>query len=114
MTKADLKTILERLLAQVDELKQATETLKQRQSIAEEAAAGHLQQVGFRRFNPFTDTGGDQSFCLVILDRHKSGIVISSLHSRDQTRIYAKRILAGKPEGGALSSEEEKAFKEAR
>ena len=73
----------------------------------------HLQKMGFVRFNPFNDTGGDQSFCLAILDGHDNGIVISSLHSREQTRVYAKEIVAGKPKGVELSKEEREALREA-
>lgn len=78
-----------------------------------DATKSHLQKMGFVRFNPFNDTGGDQSFCLAILDGHDTGIVISSLHSREQTRIYAKRIVAGKTEGVELSREEAEALNRA-
>lgn len=80
---------------------------------AGDATKSHLQKMGFVRFNPFNDTGGDQSFCLAILDGHDTGIVISSLHSREQTRIYAKRIVAGKTEGVELSREEAEALNRA-
>lgn len=69
-------------------------------------ALSHLQRVGFIRYNPFSDTGGDQSFCLALLDGQGSGIVLSSLHSREQTRIYAKPIRRGKSIGYTLSKEE--------
>ena len=80
--------------------------------VAEETKS-HLQKMGFVRFNPFSDTGGDQSFCLAILDGQDNGIVISSLHSREQTRVYAKEIVAGKPKGVELSKEEREALKKA-
>jgi len=47
------------------------------------------------RYNPFGDTGGDQSFSIALLDLKDNGIVISSLHSRSGTRIYAKPIISG-------------------
>ncbi len=47
------------------------------------------------RFNPFGDTGGDQSFVLTLLDNHNNGVVISSVHARTSTRIYAKEINNG-------------------
>lgn len=96
--------------------KQKTSVLQLEEAIeklhAEEE--GHLQKIGFIRFNPFIDTGGDQSFCLSVLDRHDNGIVISSLHSRDQTRLYAKKIRSGKSEGQELSREEKEAVKRAQ
>lgn len=47
------------------------------------------------RFNPFGDTGGDQSFVLTLLDNHNNGLIISSVHARTSTRIYAKEISNG-------------------
>lgn len=65
----------------------------------------YLQKSAFVRYNPFEETGGDQSFIVAILDGNNSGFVISSLHSRNGTRIYAKQILMGK-ESHQLSKEE--------
>ncbi|MBA3679337.1 DUF4446 family protein [Candidatus Saccharibacteria bacterium] len=47
------------------------------------------------RFNPFGDTGGDQSFVLVLLDNHNNGVITSSVHARTGTRVYAKEITNG-------------------
>jgi hypothetical protein len=54
-----------------------------------------VQHVGLVRYNPFQDTGGDQSFALALLDKQGDGVVISSLHSRTMTRFYAKPIKGG-------------------
>ena len=62
------------------------------------------------RFNPFEDTGGNQSFALAILDAQGSGIVVSSLHSRTGTRVYGKAITGGRAEA-ALSDEEAEALR---
>ncbi|PIP53604.1 hypothetical protein COX08_00070 [Candidatus Beckwithbacteria bacterium CG23_combo_of_CG06-09_8_20_14_all_34_8] len=67
----------------------------------------HLQKIGFNRFNPFNDTGGDQSFALSFLDNKKNGIVFTFLHSRDTTRVYAKQVIKGKSDKFPLSKEEE-------
>ena len=72
----------------------------------------HLQRVGFKRFNPFTNTGGNQSFTLCLLDENNTGIVISSLHSRESTRLYAKEITKGKAKEVSLSTEEQEIIKE--
>lgn len=70
----------------------------------------HLQKSGFVRFNPFSNSGGDQSFALAILNGHNDGFVISSLHSRDQTRTFAKPVKAGVGEKFELSKEEKLAI----
>lgn len=61
-----------------------------------------------KRFNPFGDTGGDQSFVLGLLDGHKDGIVITSLHSRENTRFYIKSVKGGAGVEHPLSTEEQK------
>lgn len=73
----------------------------------------HLQKIGFNRYNPFTDTGGDQSFSLSLLDENGDGVVISSLHSRENTRLYAKKVESGKVQNQALSKEEQQVIKSA-
>lgn len=68
----------------------------------------HLQHLTLKRFNPFGDTGGDQSFILAILDGNKDGVVITSLHSRENTRFYVKSVEGGVGIDHPLSDEEQK------
>jgi len=75
-------------------------------------AAKGIQKVGIVRFNPFQDTGGNQSFAIALLDYYNNGLVISSLHSREGTRTYTKPIKNGQSEYN-LSGEEKEAIKKA-
>ena len=70
-----------------------------------------LHKIGLVRFNPFKDVGGDQSFALALLDGKNNGFVLSSLFTREGTRIYAKSVLEGKPQKHPFTEEEEKAIK---
>jgi hypothetical protein len=72
-----------------------------------------LQKVGVIRFNPFGDVGGDQSFSIALLDRRDNGLAISSLYSREGTRVYTKPIKKGQSDY-PLSEEEKKALERAR
>lgn len=56
----------------------------------------HLQRISLLRYNPYGDTGGDQSFSVAMLDDHLDGFILTSLHSRAGTRVYTKKIKAGK------------------
>lgn len=112
--KKDLRSLLENANSQLKEQKKETEKIQAFVKKLEKEEKLHIQKVGFIRFNPFTDTGGNQSFCLTLLDSHDSGIMISSLHSREQTRLYAKNIVAGKAEGQELSKDEKLALKRAQ
>lgn len=80
----------------------------------ENDTATHFQKVGLTRFNPFRDTGGEQSFILALTDKRKTGIVISGLFTRSGTRWYAKKIVEGKGVDVTLSEEEQKAVAEAK
>jgi len=74
----------------------------------------HIQKIGLVRFNPFKDTGGDQSFVLALVDGQDTGVVISSLHTRTGTRWYAKGVVKGKGVEYDLSEDEEKALRGAK
>lgn len=71
------------------------DALRQRVSNLEAPVARSVQCIGIVRYNPFGDTGGDQSFAVALLDRRGDGVVISSLHGRNATRFYAKPVKAG-------------------
>ena len=63
-------------------------------------------KIKLLRFNPFDNLGSDQSFVLCLLDNTNSGVIITSLHNRESTRVYAKTIKNGQGENDALSKEE--------
>lgn len=73
----------------------------------------HIQKVALLRFNPYDDTGGDQSFTVCLLDNKGTGVVITSLHARSGTRIFGKEIILGKAVKHQLSKEEEIVIKKA-
>ena len=55
----------------------------------------NIQRYSILRYNPYNDTGGDQSFSLVMLDGKLNGFLLTSLHSRAGTRVYTKIIANG-------------------
>ena len=114
ITKKDLRTILEKLLkGQQQEAEKIKHLLGEIEKVKKEEVFD-IQKIGLVRYNPFAETGGDQSFCLALLNGENSGLVISSLHSRDTTRVYAKPIKKSKASGYELSDEEKRAVKKAR
>lgn len=114
ITKKDLKTVLTEVLNRTDLNQKQFEKINLSLQKIEAEITTHFQKIGFVRFNPFPQTGGDQSFCLSLLDEKDNGFVLSSLHSRDTTRFYAKTIKNGKSDGYELSQEEQKAIKYAK
>ncbi len=73
----------------------------------------NLSSLGMIRYNPYGDTGGDQSFSLALLNRQGDGVVVTSLHSRAGTRVFAKSVKLGKSDKHEFSTEEIAAVKEA-
>ena len=113
VAKKDLISSLNHLVGQTKQNQEDLKNLVDRVDIEVNNNRKHLQKVGFLRFNPFTDTGGNQTFCLSLLDENGDGIVISSLHSRENTRLYSKKIEAGHCVAQVLSKEEEQVVKQA-
>ena len=109
-----LQEILEKLFDNLHVEKESIESLKKKLDTLSDDVTYHIQKVGILRYNPFSDTGGDQSFVLAILDGTGSGIVLTSLHSRGMTRWYAKNIKKGQGVDYDLSEEEKKAIKQAQ
>lgn len=108
-----LKSILEDLLKEVSFSRKELDGLKQFTNKLQKEGLLHIQKVGLVRFNPFKDTGGDQSFIISLIDGSNTGIIISGLYSRSGTRWYAKKIVNGKSVEHELSDEEKKALEEA-
>ena len=106
----DLAGVLDAHLARVLAVARRQDELDSRAVVLETQAGRSVQGVGFVRFNTFEDTGGNQSFALALLDPAGDGVVLNSLHARNQTRLYAKSVRAGVAEG-ALSDEEAEAVR---
>lgn len=108
-------------------LAEVLETLIKKQELSQEAVKGlianleelkywqrkHFQKFALVRYNPFEDTGGDQSFVIALLDGENSGVVISSLHSRNGTRVYAKGVSGAKSQAHEFSKEEKEVVEKA-
>lgn len=100
-----LDAVLHAHLDKVIEVGRELDVLSARSAVQEAVGRRSIQRVGLVRFNPFEDTGGNQSFAIALIDGAGSGIIVSSLHSRTGTRVYAKAVTDGRAEA-ALSQEE--------
>ena len=112
VTNKSLKSVLETLFKDLKLAQKDIDSLSVRCDTIEKDGALHIQKIGLLRFNPFKDTGGDQSFILSLVDKKDTGVVISGLYSRSGTRWYAKRIAQGKGIEHELSDDEKNALKE--
>jgi len=108
-----ISAILDHHMKNMDEIKSRLKDAEARIDLLERESPSLLKHVGIVRYNPFRETGGDHSFSLVIADDAGNGVVVSSLHSRERTRIYAKKLI-GWESVRPLSEEEEQAIRDAR
>jgi hypothetical protein len=104
--------ILDRQLKRIDGLTERIDALNKLHHELENLSQRTIQKVAVIRYNPFSDTGGDQSFAIALLDSLGNGVVLSSLHSRTDTRVFAKAVQNGRSKY-QLSDEEQDAIKKA-
>jgi len=110
--KDSLETTLISHLAKVEAVDQKLTLLTSQYDKLLGMTALASQKISIVRFNPFGDTGGDQSFSLAVLDAHDSGYVLTSIHGRQGTRVYVKPVDFGTSKY-TLSAEEQQALGQA-
>ena len=64
------------------------------------------------RYDAFEDVGGRLSFSCALLDERGSGVVLTSINGRQETRVYAKPVTDGRSTYN-LSLEEGEAIRQA-
>ncbi len=107
--QATIANLLMRLDQQAARMEQAEATLTRFRAIIPHTIQGH----GLVRYRAFTDIGGDQSFSLALVDEQGNGVLLSALHGRDETRVYAKALTQWRS-SHSLSAEEQQALAQAR
>ncbi len=109
---SDLEGVLfeeiKRLKKTEREIKQICNSLQDVRNMASQS----IQKVGMVRFNPFKETGGNQSFVIALLDSYNNGLVITSLFTRQGNRVYSKPVKEGQSKY-PLSKEELEALEKA-
>jgi hypothetical protein len=93
-----------------DYVQDAAEKLNGRLGLAEQRLDGSVAYRALVRYDAYGEMSGQQSTSIALLDAHRSGFVLSSIHHRDQARLYAKQIRNGQPEF-ELSPEENEAVR---
>ncbi|MCL6474307.1 MAG: DUF4446 family protein [Firmicutes bacterium] len=109
---ASLERVLMDHLARVEEVDTRQRQVEQRVSALEERIPLCVQHVGLVRYDAFEDVGGQQSFSLAMLDAWQNGIILTSVYSRSDVRVYAKAVRQGQP-SHPLSEEEQQALRNA-
>jgi hypothetical protein len=69
--------------------------LQGRMNEVEDRLDGAVAYSGLVRYDAYNEMSGRQSMSIALLDARRSGVVLSSIHHRDQARLYAKRVREG-------------------
>ncbi len=93
-----------------DYVTDVAQRLDARMEVAEGRLDGAISYCGLIRYDAMNEMSGRQSTTIALLDSSRSGVVLSSIHHRDQARLYAKQVSEGKGEL-KLSPEEEEALR---
>ena len=107
------------LLRDTKELQNFRIELEKYLKAAESRLRGSVQGVGVVRFNAFAGSavgggaGGNQSFSVALIDEHHSGVVLSTLYSRNHVGVYAKPLEKG-ASTFELTAEEQGAIEKAK
>jgi hypothetical protein len=109
----DLEKVLMEQLNEVKELDREIQELFEIGNRLRELGMKSLHKTSVLRFNPFKEVGGNQSFSVALLDGKNSGFVLSSLHTREGTRVYAKPVIAGQAGSFPLTEEEKSTITQA-
>ena len=88
----------------------AADRLDNRMSTSEGRLDGAVAYRSLVRYDAYGEMSGRQSTSIALLDASRSGLILSSIHHRDQARLYAKQVRNGEPEL-ELSPEEDEAIR---
>ncbi|WP_410512915.1 DUF4446 family protein [Paenibacillus sp. BR2-3] len=101
----DLEGLLVELRNQGEMLEDEQRQHKEILQAAQKKIRGMKSNVAVKRYNAFGERGNDLSFSLAIVDDNRNGVVLTSLHNRENSYIYAKPLQAGESQY-SLSPEE--------
>lgn len=93
-----------------DQVGDIVEGLGARMEAAEKRLDGAIAFRALVRYDAYGEMSGHQSATIALLDASRSGVVLTSIHHRDQARLYAKLVTDGTGEI-ELSPEEAEAVR---
>ena len=99
-------------LARVESLEEGEEITRAALSAIRDNLKITYQKTGLVKYDAFREMSGALSYSLALLDKENSGVLISSMYSREGCYTYAKEIIHGESKIN-LSEEEEEALKQA-
>jgi hypothetical protein len=107
---AHAATLQQHFQALNDYVQDVASELNVRMGTAEQRLDHAVAYSALIRYDAYGEMSGRQSTSIALLDARRSGLVLSSIHHRDQARLYAKQVREGRAEL-ELSPEETEAIR---
>lgn len=104
------QALTEQVQQMVAFVRKSSELTAKRLDVAEHRLDGAISHSGLVRYDAYNEMSGRQSTSIALLDARKTGVILSSIHHRDQARMYAKGVREGVGEL-ELSPEEAEALR---
>lgn len=101
----NLDQVLEQYVTKVQSLEKDVSATGARVERTEKALRRSIDRAELLRYNAFENMGSDLSFALALMNQEGDGVILSSIHSREESRVYAKPLIKGESSYN-LSTEE--------
>jgi len=98
---------------EIEKVHNSHKKINNRMDLHDKRLRRSIKDVKTIRFNPFADSGGNQSFAISLVNEEGDGVILSSLYSREKTSVFAKPIQSGHCEY-ELTKEETEVLKESQ
>ena len=89
---ADLEDVLTTLIKDLESLQKSKNKIETDIVNIENRLKKSIRGLSTVRFNPFKDSGGNQSFAIAMLNEEGDGVIVSSLYSRERMSVFAKPV----------------------
>lgn len=109
----NLEEVINILGHHVEKLENDRDQIFKHLKIVDKKLSQSVRNIETLRFNPFKESGSNQSFAIAMMNDEGNGVILSSLYARDRMSVFAKQITSGKPNQD-LTQEEKKVFDKAK
>lgn len=110
---SSLEHLMNEVVRGTEEIFRRQEAAKGDRKVITEKLSQCLRHPATVRFNPFQDSGGNQSFATAFLNEQGDGVIVSSLYAHGKTSIFAKPV-KGFASAHELTEEEQQVLSETK
>ncbi|WP_407306064.1 DUF4446 family protein [Desulfosporosinus sp. SB140] len=107
MSGSDMEKMLQEYTHRVAEQENKLEQCNARLEPIELKLKDSVDRAEMVRYKAFENVGSDLSFAMALLNQDGDGIVLNSIHNREESRVYAKPVNRGESTYSLTNEEKE-------